>query len=104
VLGTIALVALATVPLDAPPANPGLYVGGLLGGFVVVVSATAVQTLGVLRLGLATVAGQTTGALLIDLIAPAPGEAVTVGTVIGVILTIAAVAISGRGRRSVPAS
>jgi bacterial/archaeal transporter family-2 protein len=102
VLGAIALVSLATVSLDMPPANPGLFIGGLLGGFVVVVSATAVQTLGVLRLGLATVAGQSAGALLIDLIAPAPGEAVTVGTVIGVVLTMAAVAISGRGRRIVP--
>jgi bacterial/archaeal transporter family-2 protein len=102
VLGAIAVVSLATVSLDAPPANPGLFIGGLLGGFVVVVSATAVQTLGVLRLGLATVAGQTAGALLIDLIAPAPGEAVTVATVIGVVLTMGAVAISGRGRRAVP--
>jgi hypothetical protein len=42
------------------------------------------------------------GALLIDLIAPAPGEAVTVATVIGVVLTMAAVATSGRGRRAVP--
>jgi bacterial/archaeal transporter family-2 protein len=99
-LGAVALVALATVSLDAPPANPLLYAGGLLGGFVVVVTATAVQTLGVLRLGLATVAGQTSGALVIDLVAPAPGEAVTVGTVIGVVLTLAAVAISGgRGPR-----
>ena len=32
------------------------------------------QTLGVLRLGLATVAGQTAGALVIDLVAPAPGR------------------------------
>jgi len=100
-LGSVALVAFATVSLDAPPANPGLFVGGLLGGFVVVVSAAAVQTLGVLRLGLATVAGQTTGALVIDLIAPAPGEVVTAGTLIGVILTMAAVAISGRARRTV---
>jgi bacterial/archaeal transporter family-2 protein len=95
-LATVALVALATVSLDVPPANPLLYAGGLLGGFVVVVTATAVQTLGVLRVGLATVAGQTSGALVIDLIAPAPGEAVTAGTVIGVVLTMAAVAISGR--------
>ena len=98
-LGTVALVALATVSLDTLPGNPLLYAGGLLGAFVVVVFATAVQTLGVLRLGLATVAGQTAGALVIDLIAPAPGEAVTIGTVIGVVLTMAAVAISGRGRR-----
>ena len=99
-LGIVALVTFATVALDSPPANPALFIGGLLGGFVVVVSATAVQTLGVLRLGLATVAGQTTGALVIDLVAPAPGEAVTLWTVTGVLLTLAAVAISGRGRRA----
>jgi transporter family-2 protein len=98
-LGTVGLVTLATTTLDAFPSNPALYVGGLLGGFVVVVSATAVQTLGVLRLGLATVAGQTTGALIIDLIAPVPGEVVTAGTVIGVVLTMVAVAISGGGPR-----
>jgi bacterial/archaeal transporter family-2 protein len=102
-LGTVALVTLATTSLDTLPGNPALYAGGLLGGFVVVVSATVVQTLGVLRLGLATVAGQTTGALVIDLIAPAPGEAVTAATVVGVVLTLAAVAISGRGLQPIPA-
>jgi transporter family-2 protein len=102
-LGLVALVTLATTSLDGLPSGPQLYLGGLLGGFVVVVSATAVQTLGVLRLGLATVAGQTAGALGIDLIAPAPGEAVTVATIVGVVLTMAAVAISGRGQRSAPA-
>ena len=37
-LGTVAIVAFAMVSLDAPPTNPGLFVGGLLGGFVVAVS------------------------------------------------------------------
>jgi bacterial/archaeal transporter family-2 protein len=98
-LGSVGLVALATVSLHAPPTNPLLYAGGLLGAFVVVVTATAVQTLSVLRVGLATVAGQTSGALVIDLVAPAPGEAVTAATLLGVVLTLAAVAISGRGPR-----
>ena len=71
----------------------------MLGFFIVVVLAATVQTLGVLRAGLALVAGQTLGGLLLDAIAPAPGEAVTTGTVAGVALTIAAVAISGRTRR-----
>jgi transporter family-2 protein len=101
-LALVATITIATTSVDALPTNPALYVGGPLGGFVVVVVATAVQTLGVLRLGLATVAGQTAGALVIDLIAPAPGEAVTAATVIGVVLTMAAVAISGRGQRAAP--
>ena len=97
-LGVVGLVTLATSSLDAMPGNPLLYTGGLLGAFVVVVGATAVQTLGVLRLGLAMVAGQMAGALIVDLIAPAPGEAVTAATVIGVALTMVAVAISGRAQ------
>jgi transporter family-2 protein len=97
-LAIVALIALATTSLDALPSNPLQYVGGLLGAFAVVVSATAVQTLGVLRLGLAMVAGQMTGALIVDLVVPVPGEAVTVGTVIGVLLTMIAVAVSGRAQ------
>jgi transporter family-2 protein len=97
-LGVVAIVTLATSSLDGLPGNPLLYAGGLLGAFVVVVGATAVQTLGVLRLGLAMVAGQMAGALVVDLIAPAPGEAVTVVTVLGVALTMVAVVISGRGQ------
>lgn len=99
-LALVAAITLATHDVGALPANPALYLGGLLGAFVVVVSLTAVQTLGVLRLGLATVAGQTAGALVIDLVAPAPGEVVTAGTVIGVVLTLVAVVVSGRGRRA----
>ena len=97
-LGIVAIVTLATSSLDHFPGNPLLYAGGLLGAFVVVVGATAVATLGVLRLGLAMVAGQMTGALVVDLIAPAPGEAVTAVTVIGVVLTMVAVVISGRAQ------
>jgi len=103
-LGIVALVTLATTPLGAMPGNPLLYAGGVFGALVVVVGATAVQTLGVLRLGLALVAGQTTGALIVDLVAPVPGEPVTAATVIGVVLTLVAVAVSGRGRRDAAAT
>ncbi len=98
VLGAVAIVTLATSSLDGMPSNPLQYVGGLLGAFVVVVGATAVQTLGILRVGLAMVAGQMAGALVVDLVAPAPGEAVTAATVIGVVLTMAGVVVSGRGQ------
>ena len=100
VLLAIAAVAVLVGSLDALPTNPLLYVGGLLGAVAVVVTATAVATLGILRLGLAMVAGQAIGALAVDLVAPVPGEVVTAGTVGGVVLTLAAVAISGRGRQA----
>jgi len=96
-LALVAIVAIATSGVDSFPSTPVAYVGGLLGASVVFVSATAVQSLGVLRLGLAMVAGQMSGALIVDLIAPAHGESVTVTTVIGVVLTMVAVIVSGRG-------
>ena len=103
VLAVVAAFSIAASPPDALPGTPLLYVGGLCGAFVVVVGAAAVQTLGVLRLGLAVVAGQTLGALAIDLIAPAAGEKVTLATVAGVLLTLAAVWVSGRvGLRRAP--
>jgi transporter family-2 protein len=95
-LAVVALVTIATSSLGAFPDNPLQYAGGLLGAFFVVVGATAVQTLGILRVGLAIVAGQMAGALIVDFVAPAPGEAVTAATVIGVLLTMIAVAVSGR--------
>jgi transporter family-2 protein len=95
-LVTVALVTVASSGVDSFPSSPVAYVGGLLGACVVFVSATAVQSLGVLRLGLAMVAGQMSGALIVDLIAPARGEPVTVATVVGVVLTMVAVVVSGR--------
>lgn len=80
---------------SAPAAQ---WLGGALGVFAVLVGAWTVASLGVLRLTLGVVAGQSAGALAVDLVAPAPGEAVTAFTVLGVALTIVAVVVSGRGR------
>ncbi len=96
ILAVVAAISLLVSAPDALPSNPLLYAGGLCGAFVVVVGAAAVQTLGVLRLGLAVVAGQTLGALAIDLAAPAAGEKVTAATVVGVLLTLG----RGLGQRS----
>jgi transporter family-2 protein len=82
---------------DAPPLE---WFGGLLGASVAIVIARVVRSLGVLRLMLCIVAGQTTGGVVLDLIAPAPGKAVTAATLLGVLLTLVAVAVSGGlGRR-----
>jgi transporter family-2 protein len=97
-LGAAAVIAIALSPIDSFPSNPIAYVGGFLGAFVVFVTATSVQALGVLRLGLALVAGQMAGALIVDLAAPARGQPVTVTTVLGVVLTMIAVFVSGRGQ------
>lgn len=62
--------------------------------------AVLVSRLGALRLTLALTARQAIGDLAIDLVAPARGETVTVGTVIGVALACLAVLVSGRGSRA----
>ena len=77
-----------------------LYTGGPMGAAFVAVAALVVRRLGVLRLGLAVIAGQLVGALLLDLLSPVADEEVGLLTVVGVALTLVAVAVSGRGARA----
>jgi transporter family-2 protein len=99
-----AVVTLITLAVaDGPGAGgwsapAGTWLGGLLGACVTVLLARVVALLGALRVLLAVVAGQSLGGLVIDLVAPVEGEEVGLGTVVGVVLTIAAVALSGRRR------
>jgi transporter family-2 protein len=80
-----------------------LYCGGVLGVVFIAMAAVVVRTLGVLRLGLATVAGQLVGALALDAVIPAAGHGVAAATVVGALLTFVAVGISGRSSRSATA-
>ncbi len=107
-VGTTALVAALVVSLglgglpspDWPgPGDAGLYLGGVLGVTFVAVAAALVARLGVLQLGLAVVAGQVLGALLLDLVAPLAGERVTLATVLSTALTLVAVGVACRGLR-----
>jgi transporter family-2 protein len=105
--GAIVIVAVTLVVTrgSAPhgwSAPPWEWIGGLLGAVVVVVLANAVSRLGVLRTMLALVAGQSAGGLLLDSVSPPPGEAVTVITIVSVVLTLAAVVISGVTRAPRP--
>lgn len=102
ILVTVALVATGGEAPRGWSAPAPQFFGGFLGVFAVLVGAWTVASLGVLRLTLAVVAGQSAGALAVDLVAPAPGEAVTVVTVLGVVLTVVAVLVSGRGRSAGP--
>ena len=77
-----------------------LYSGGPMGASFVAVAAIVVRRLGVLRLGLAVIAGQLVGALLLDLLLPVHEQAVDLLTVVGVALTLLAVAVSGRAART----
>ncbi len=77
----------------------GLYAGGLMGTAFIGYAAVVVKVLGVLRLGLATVAGQLVGAVLLDVVAPLPGTRVSALTVAATALTLVAVGVSGRGGR-----
>jgi bacterial/archaeal transporter family-2 protein len=91
----VAAVANGLAPPDGWSAPPLEWLGGFLGATIATTMAVIVTRLGVLRLILAMTAGQTLGGLVLDLVAPARGEAVTVGTVAGVALAFAAVIASG---------
>jgi transporter family-2 protein len=68
---------------------------GACAAAALVIIAKVVARLGVLRLMLALIAGQSVSALVLDAIAPTGGETVTGRTVAGVALTLLAVALSG---------
>lgn len=80
------------------PSEPWLYIGGLMGPFVVVCSVLAINAVGVLRTGLGVLAGQLTGALALDLVRT--GRTPSPWVLAGVVITAAAVWVSGR-RKSV---
>jgi bacterial/archaeal transporter family-2 protein len=108
VVGTTALLAgLAVAVLVRGTADgdwPGpdqwyLYLGGPIGATFVGVAAVVVRRTGVLRLGLAVVAGQVVGALALDLAVPVAATAVATTTIVSAALTMVAVAVSGLGVR-----
>jgi transporter family-2 protein len=99
-VGTAALLLAAGVDVAVrswPRALPGdwwLYVGGPLGIVAVLTAVSAVRFTGVLLLGLASVAGQLIGAVLLDLVVPTPGGGLTPAGVTGTALTMVAVGIA----------
>jgi len=97
--GTAVLVAVAAATTAARglpaafPSQPGLYAGGLLGIPVITLAAVAVRWIGVLLLGLATVAGQIVTALALDVFSPAAGTTPSPATVAGCVLALAVVTV-----------
>lgn len=98
-LAVLAVKALATgVRADSWPREPWLYLGGPIGCFFIAMAAVTVGTLGVLRLGLGTTAGQLIGGVLLDL-----DRGVGAVTVATVALTLVAAVVSGWTRKAVAA-
>lgn len=105
--GTLALLAVAALRGDLGvgdwPDEWWLYIGGGLGAVYIALAAASVSRLGVLRLSLATVAGQLLGAVFLDVWWPAPGTRLHTTTVIGALLTFVAVSVAGMRRTTVHA-
>jgi len=78
----------------ALPSEWWLYLGGPIGVIFIAGAAIAVRTLGVLLLGLGTIAGQLVMSLVLDLVVPSAGHVVVATTVVGTLLTLVAVAIA----------
>jgi transporter family-2 protein len=82
------------------PSEWYLYVGGPLGVGITVVVLLGIRSVGLLRTGLALVAGQLGGALLLDLRPGGPGASAAV--LVGALMTLVAVVVSGRATRGTP--
>ncbi len=96
-VGTVVLLAIVSFRgMHASlPAEPWLYLGGPIGVAFIAVAAAVVPRIGVLLLGLGTIAGQIVGAVLVDVIAPTVGPP-DLRILLGTALALAAVALATR--------
>jgi transporter family-2 protein len=105
VVATTALVLVAIVPVaifGLPARLPGtwwLYLGGALGIVLIASAATSVRLVGVLVMGLSSVAGQLVGALVLEVVAPAGPSGSLLFPVVGTVLALVAVVVAGLARR-----
>ncbi|WP_284974496.1 DMT family transporter [Arthrobacter sp. efr-133-TYG-104] len=83
----------------ASPGNPlptewWYYLGGPMGCLFIGLAALLVRSLGVLITGLGMIAGQLVGSLVLDVVIPSPGTVVALPTVLGTVLTLAAIIVA----------
>ncbi|MCU1553633.1 MAG: Transporter family-2 protein [Arthrobacter sp.] len=89
------LVKLAVAGAGNPlPGQWWYYLGGPMGCIFIGVGALLVRSLGVLVTGLGMISGQLLGSLGLDLAFPAPGTVVALPTVLGTMLTLAAIILA----------
>jgi len=90
--------------LPSASGEPWLYIGGAMGVVFVVTAAWTVRALGVLLFSLVVLSGTLLGAVAVDVVAPTEGAQLTWNLVVGIGLTLVAVALAvGRPRERVTA-
>ncbi|MEU2615279.1 DMT family transporter [Micromonospora sp. NPDC007271] len=106
-VGTVALLAALAVemavrgrPTGGFPDEPWLYLGGPIGIVFIALAAAIVRFTGVLLLGLATIAGQIVGAVLLDTVLPTAASHPGPATLLGGALTLIAVLVAALGPAS----
>ncbi|MFJ8912690.1 DMT family transporter [Amycolatopsis sp. NPDC102389] len=82
------------------PAEPLLYLAGVIGVGIIAVATIVVRRIGVLLFGLASVAGQLAGAVLLDAITPGPRP--SAATIAGVAITFLALVLAARTATAQP--
>lgn len=97
--GTLVLVVVTAASGDLAtmswPSAAWLYLGGPLGAIYIVIGAVTVRMIGVLRFALGAVAGQLIAAVIIDGVWPPSGTTLHLATVIGAVVTVIGVWLSG---------
>ena len=81
-------------PGNPLPSEWWYYLGGPMGCLFIGLAALLVRSLGVLITGLGMIAGQLVGSLVLDVVIPSPGAVVALPTVLGTILTLAAIIVA----------
>ncbi|MCT9871072.1 DMT family transporter [Paenarthrobacter aurescens] len=81
-------------PGNALPGEWWYYLGGPMGCLFIGLAALLVRSLGVLITGLGMIAGQLVGSLVLDVVIPSPGAVVALPTVLGTVLTLAAIIVA----------
>ncbi|TLW93856.1 DMT family transporter [Saccharomonospora piscinae] len=94
----VSLVAGGGLP-DTLPREPVLYLGGLVGVVFIAAAAVLVSWIGVLLFGLASVAGQLLGSVVLDVVVPATAAGVGVTTLLGCGVALVAVVVASVGGR-----
>ncbi|WP_454194478.1 DMT family transporter [Nocardia sp. Marseille-Q1738] len=102
-VGLFALLVLAAAVIATSggpaefPTEPWLYLGGFIGVAFIALAALTVRWIGVLLLGLTSVAGQLLFALVLDLFTPTTAG-LSVTAIVGCVLTLVAVGVATRSR------